>query len=96
MLSESKFNVKDSHIKLSIPRLVDRSRPVDKSRPVETFCEKWRKNWMEEGMEQAIKSITLRGMSVREAAEQYNIPKSTIYDRLSGKVLPNNYVLWCT
>ena len=44
---------------------------------------------MEDGMEQAIKSITLRGMSVREAADQYNISKSTIYDRLSGKVLPN-------
>ena len=78
-----------THKTSCIPRLVDRSRPVDKSRPVETFCEKWRKNWTEEGMEQAIKSITLRGMSVREAAEQYNIPKSTIYDRLSGKVLPN-------
>ena len=31
-------------------------RPVDRSRPVEMFCEKWRKNWTEEGMEQAIKS----------------------------------------
>uniref|UniRef100_A0A1X7TC00 Uncharacterized protein n=1 Tax=Amphimedon queenslandica TaxID=400682 RepID=A0A1X7TC00_AMPQE len=70
-----------SHKGTCIPRPVGNAR----SRPVEDFCDKWRKNWTEEGMEQAIKSITLRGMSVRKAAE----PKSTIYDRLSGKVLPN-------
>ena len=29
----------------------------------------------------------LGGMSVRKAAEEYNIPKSTLHDRLSGKVM---------
>ena len=46
-----------------------------------------RKKWTEERMERAIKSITWNGVSVRRAAADYNIPKSTIYDRLSGKVL---------
>ena len=47
-----------------------------------------RKQWTEARMERAIQSITLNGISVRRAAADYNIPKSTIYDRLSGKVIP--------
>ena len=29
-----------------------------------------------------------KGWSVRRAAEQFNIPKSTLGDRVSGRVLP--------
>ena len=39
-------------------------------------------------MEQALKAITMNGISVRKAGAKCNIPKSTIYDRLCGKVLP--------
>ena len=41
-------------------------------------------------MKRALEDITLKKCSVRRAAEEYGIPKSTIYDRLSGKVIPGS------
>ena len=49
-----------------------------------------RKLWSEERMEKAVEAVNCDGVSVRRAAADYNIPKSTLYDRLSGKVLPGS------
>ena len=39
-------------------------------------------------MKQVIEAVVEHGMSVRSAAELYNVPKSTLGDRVSGRVLP--------
>ncbi|CAI7996987.1 Tigger transposable element-derived protein 6 [Geodia barretti] len=46
-----------------------------------------RKLWTEEAMDHALRA-TSEGMSVREAASQYGVPKSTLHDRVSGRVQP--------
>jgi transposase len=43
--------------------------------------------WSEEAMEKALHA-TSEGMSVREAATQFGVPKSTMYGRISGRVQP--------
>ena len=48
------------------------------------------KNWSSQGMANAIKAVTEQGLSVRKAAEMYGIPKSTLGDRISGRVLPGS------
>ena len=48
------------------------------------------KLWSEERTEKAVEAVNCNGVSVRRAAADYNIPKSTLYDRLSGKVLPGS------
>jgi len=44
------------------------------------------KNWSATKMRLACEAVRKEGISVRRAAEEYHIPKSTIFDRLSGKV----------
>ena len=44
-----------------------------------------RKLWTEEAMDHALRA-TSEGRSVREAASQYGVPKSTLHDRISGRV----------
>ena len=44
------------------------------------------KHWSSENMTLACEAVQKKGMSVRRAAEEYHIPRSTIFDRLSGKV----------
>ena len=46
------------------------------------------KGWTQESMTLAIKAIIEDGMSIRGAAEHYGVPKSTLGDRISGRVLP--------
>ena len=46
------------------------------------------KLWTEKDIRLACEAVSQRGISVRRAALEYNIPKSTLQDRLSGKVLP--------
>ena len=46
------------------------------------------KDWSPEGMIAAMKAVIEGGMSIREAAQLYRIPKSTLGDRISGRVLP--------
>ena len=48
----------------------------------------WYKDWSQEGMKAAMKAVIESGMSIRQAAEKHNIPKSTLGDRISGRVLP--------
>ena len=45
------------------------------------------KAWDESKMGQALSSVTKDGMSIREAALQFGVPKSTLGDRVSGRVL---------
>ena len=46
----------------------------------------YRETWDDEGMKLAL-AATEKGMSIRRAASEYNIPKPTLGDRVSGKVL---------
>lgn len=46
------------------------------------------KLWDCSAMEQAVSSVLEQGFSVRRAATEYNVPKSTLGDRVSGRVLP--------
>ena len=39
-------------------------------------------------MDSALKDVCSGTLTIRRAALQYNVPKSTLHDRVSGKVLP--------
>ena len=39
-------------------------------------------------MDQAVKAIVGDGKSIWRAAMQYNVPRSTLFDRVSGRVQP--------
>ena len=39
-------------------------------------------------MENALREVTNGSLTVRRAALEYNVPKTTLHDRLTGKVLP--------
>ena len=67
-----------------------RGRPRSKSAPavLNTQKEKGkkRKQWTNEEMENAIHDVTDRSMPVLRAAKKHGVPKSTLHDRISGKV----------
>ena len=44
------------------------------------------KNYDKENFQRACEAIVRKGISIRMAALQYNIPKSTLSDHISGKV----------
>ena len=44
------------------------------------------KKWNEGNMEKAIKEVEMGHMSLRRAAEVFSVPKSSLHDRLCGKV----------
>jgi hypothetical protein len=46
------------------------------------------KVWSEECFSNAMSAVQERGLSVRRAAEELDVPKSTLHDRLCGKHLP--------
>ena len=48
------------------------------------------KQWCTESMDKAINAVLNEGMSIRRAAEHYGVPKSTLGDRISGRVLPGS------
>ena len=48
------------------------------------------KSWTEENMSRAISAVIQDGIAVRKAAELYNVPKSTLSDRITGRVLPGS------
>ena len=65
-----------------------RGRPRSKSAPAVLSvakCNK-RKQWSNEAMEAAINSVVDENTPVLRAARKYGIPKSTLHDRISGKV----------
>ena len=43
------------------------------------------RRWNEDSMEEAVAAVE-KGMPVRRAAEMYSVPKSTLHDRISGRV----------
>ena len=45
------------------------------------------KSWSEENMSKAISAVV---QAVRKAAALYNVPKSTLGDRITGRVLPGS------
>ena len=45
------------------------------------------KHWSAQNMTQAYSAVINDGMSVRRSALEYNVPRSTLGDRVSGKVL---------
>ena len=45
------------------------------------------KAWSDESMTNAISEVTLEGMNVRRAAETYGVPRSTLGDRISGRIV---------
>lgn len=44
------------------------------------------KHWDQDSLDAAIVAVEVNGVSIRQAAELYNIPKSTFYDHVSGRV----------
>ena len=48
------------------------------------------KQWSEKQMKSAVDAVITSYLSVRHAAMQYNIPKSTLGDRISGRVQPGS------
>lgn len=47
-----------------------------------------RKLWTDKNMENALHEVSAGTLTVRRAALVYGVPKSTLHDRVSGKVLP--------
>jgi len=46
------------------------------------------KPWTESQMDRALQSVVAEGMSIRRAAAEHNVPKSSLADRVSGRTLP--------
>ena len=46
-----------------------------------------RKHWFNESMVAALKEIQEGTMTIYRTSQEYNILKSTLYDRVSGRVL---------
>ena len=44
------------------------------------------KNWEEYNLKEAYEAVKSGSMSLRRAAEEFQVPRSTLHDRLSGKV----------
>lgn len=45
------------------------------------------KQWDDDRMRHAVSAVAEQGLSVRRAATEFNVPKSTLGDRISGRVL---------
>ena len=45
------------------------------------------KHWTDGQIAKAVDAVRCQGLTVRRAAESYDVPKSTLHDRLSGRVL---------
>ncbi len=44
------------------------------------------KQWTGVAMKKAVENVTVHAMSIREAAARFSVPKSTLGDRISGRV----------
>ena len=76
---------------LARKRQVARSRPQDTSgdvcapAPLPNRPKKL-KQWSEEQMSLAVEAVRSGEMGVRRAHQEFGVPKSTLHDRISGKV----------
>ena len=48
------------------------------------------KSWTEENMSRAISAVVQDGVAIRKAVELYSVPKSTLGDRITGRMLPGS------
>ena len=63
-----------------------RSAPVDLRRSMNPNRQKRRKNWLEESMKAALKAMK-EGQSISQVARDHRVPKTTLYYRVSGRVV---------
>ena len=49
------------------------------------------KQWDDDKMQMAMKSVLEEGLPVRKAAEHYDVPRSTLNDRIQGKVIHGSH-----
>ena len=47
------------------------------------------KDWTDDKMKKAMRAVE-EGCSMRKAAEEHGIPRSTLHDRITGKVMPGS------
>ena len=47
------------------------------------------KCWEDISMQKAVAAVETTGLSIRKASELYNVPKSSLHDRVTGKVKVN-------
>ena len=48
------------------------------------------KNWTQIQMSKAVNAVLVNGLGIRRAALQFNVPKSSLGDRISGRVVPGS------
>ena len=70
----------------SFARKRSRSAPVDRRRSTNRNRQKRRNNWLEESMKAALEAVK-EGQSISQAARDHGVPKTTLYDRVSGRVV---------
>ena len=64
-----------------------RRRIQTQSQPKQTNRSNKRKQWSEKQMADAINAVKQQGISANQAADCHGIPRSTLKDRLSGRVI---------
>ena len=70
----------------SFARKRSRSAPADLRRSTNRNRQQRRKNWLEESMKAALEAVK-EGQSISQAARDHGVPKTTLYDRVSGRVV---------
>ena len=70
----------------SFARKRSRSAPADLRRSTNQKRQERRKNWLEESMKAALEAVK-EGQSISQAARDHGVPKTTLYDRVSGRVV---------
>lgn len=69
----------------SLPnRIIRAKKPVPSVNPVSHGFRGNYRAWENVSMESAVKEVEM-GKSIRQAAEMYGVPRSTLYDRITGK-----------
>ena len=71
-------------------RVVKTTSPASSSHLSAVQRPKVYKEWSVENMEQAYQAVMHDGVSIRRAAVEYNIPRTTLADRVQGRVLPGS------
>ena len=71
--------LRDRIVRSNHPTFINVEGPNLKARPPKY------KVWSEETMERALKAVVNGNHSIRQAAEEFNVPKSTLGDRVSGR-----------
>ena len=70
----------------SFTRKCLRSAPIDLCRSTNLNRQKKHKNWLEESRKAALEAVK-EGQSISQAAHDHGVPKTTLYDRVSGRVV---------